>query len=441
MKRINLFFLLLILCPLSVKAIAFECPTVVSVGEEFVCKLQDPELIGLVANYQIDSIFSYESASFGSAWKHYYVGEDGFSVGDVMNRTSFSGELYFRVRSDAKSGLGYTLGLVQMEGVDSKYQNVLIEDTFRTIQIVEDVNTLDHLELSSGQLKPRFDKNITSYEATVNRDRIVIQAVATDSQAKVEGDLGEKLLNYGINSFQIRVTSQRGNVKIYNLYITRFMEERAKNGDATLKSLTVNHGKIDFKNNQYYYYVEVENAVKDIVVQAIPNSSLAVVSIQKSNSLAVGRNEIRVVVQAEDGTQCTYLIVVDRARKLSGEARIKNLTIKNYSLDFDPDTYYYELKLSGEEQLDFQVKLYDTKAHYKIIGNQNLKNNSTITIQVQAEDGTLKNYKIHIIKDGEANSNSLLTYLKIIPLILFVLLIGIVLFVKRCKDKVIHPED
>ena len=450
MKKIIYFISCFFLMMNCVGAISLDCPEVASPGEVIQCQVSDNQYIGIKANYQFDNSFIYQNTKLNSDWNHYYSDVYGFSVGNVKEYRELSIDIDLKIDMNVVVNQNYLIKLYDIEGVTSDYKYLKLNDLEKSILVVSDINTLDDLKIDRGQVSPEFDKDVIRYEAVVNSDKVVIEAIPSDSEAKVEGALGEQVLNYGTNTFVIKVISVRGNTREYYLYITRNLEEDKKetldkeedsvkkSSDFTLKHLSISEGKIDFKNDKFLYEVTVDNAVSKIEVEAVPNSDKAKVEIQNVDELRIGENTIKVVVTAEDGTVGTYVIIVNRKEKLSSDATIKNLEVIGYDLAFQADVLEYELQIEDEDKLDIRVELNDEKAKYKIIGNKNLKNNSIIKIKVVAEDGTELIYKIKITRLNEANSNAITNYVKFIPLICFIVLIIVILGVKIIRKKVLN---
>lgn len=432
MKKIILVIVCFFMMMNSSWAITLSCPEVASPGEEIKISIKESDYIGLKAKYNFGYSFIYRSMVLDSDfWNSYYDGVDGFGIGNVNNQDDLEMDINVRVDINALVDKDYTLKLVDIEGNNNEYKSVSLDDVSCTIRVLSDINTLDSLVVDGVNLSPKFDKNVFSYSAITKNNKINIKAIASDSSAIIEGDIGEKTLNIGVNTFVIKVNSPRGNIREYKLYITREVDK--KSNDATLKSLSLSSGKIDFKSDNFLYNVDVDYEVENIEVDAISNDSKAKVEIVKTNVLEVGENTIEIVVTAEDGTKGKYIVIVNRKDKLSSDASIKDLIIKNYNLEFSSDIYNYDLVIDGEKNLDIEVILNDDKAKYTIKGNNNLKDNSIIEIEVIAEDGSSQIYRININKISESNSNTIIQYIKIIPLIGFVLLISIVLIIKTIK--------
>lgn len=203
-----------------------------------------------------------------------------------------------------------------------------------------------------------------------------------------------------------------------------------KSTDATLKNIEINVGKIVFDRFKYSYDLEVEYDTKNIEVKGILNDSKAKLSIEGNTSLNVGKNEIKINVTAEDGkTKKVYVLnIIRKEKNISNNNKIKKLTIKNYSIDFNSAKNEYYLTINNDKTLSISVELENENAKYEIVGNNNLKHKSVIKINVTAEDGSKNTYTINIIKEKESTMNlklflSLSMILNVILMSLLVVLI------------------
>lgn len=437
MRKFYFLIILIGMFPFSVRALTLECPEVATQGEEIVCSIFEQEMIGLKVKYDVDSVFTYLGFQGNDFWKNYYIGAKGFAVGNINGEEDFSGNVSFRIGMDAVSGREYKIRLVNIEGVNVENQNILINEVFDTVRIVSDVNTLNKLEIVNATLNPKFSSTITSYQTSVKEESVEIRAELDDYRAKLEGDIGVQTLKYGVNPFSIRVISERGNIREYHIFVTRVL----KNKDATLKSLMINGEKIKLEKDKFYYDLEVENEVVSLDIEANKNHELSKIEIKKPEELIVGENVVTIKITAEDGTECTYVINVFRKKVLSSNNLIQSLMIKGYDLNFSKDCYFYELIISDEEKLDIDVLLESEFASYIISGNQDLKNNSKIDIVVKAENGDKRTYTIKVVREGEANSNSIFSSIRLIPLISFIILILLVLIIKKIRSRFLKLDN
>ena len=143
------------------------------------------------------------------------------------------------------------------------------------------------------------------------------------------------------------------------------------------------------------------------------------------------------VIKTKPKSKSIYLIHITRKKKLSNDSTLKSIIIKNYVLSFSQKKYKYQLEIQKENKLDIQVIPNNDLAKYKVIGNENLKNNSQIKIIVTAEDKTTTTYQINIKKEQEELTSKLLnTDSKILPIITFIILISMILIIKIIKTHV-----
>ena len=202
----------------------------------------------------------------------------------------------------------------------------------------------------------------------------------------------------------------------------------AKSSDASLKSLTLSNGTLEFSPSVLNYDVEVENDVESINVSAVTNDSKAKITSGTGNkSLSVGSNKIEVKVTAEDGsTSRTYTINVNR--KSSGseggggdtptptptvdddrskDNNLKSLEVEGHSVapGFSADNTSYSMEVDNNvTSLNINATPSDSKAKVVVFGNGALSVGiNNVNVVVTAEDGSQKVYSIKVIRKGENN--------------------------------------
>ena len=433
MMRKTIFFIgCFFLMTNNVSALSMTCPEIASLNEIIKVHIEDDNYNGIKGRLNLESGFNYQNITLNSSWKSYYDGYNGFVVGNVSNQDKLLMDVDLKIDISKEVNKDYIIELSDIVASDSEYKSIKLDNLSCKVKLVSDINTLDNIEIDGIELNPKFSKNIYLYKVTTKVDNVNIKAISSDKDSKIVGDIGKQKLNLGVNIFTIKVISARGNIKEYKIYITRELDK--KSSDVTLKSLNLSSGKIDFNRNKFLYIVDVDNDIEDIKIDAIANDSEAKIEIEKHDKLVV----IKVI--AEDGSIGIYTIIVNRKDRLSSDASIKSLTIKNYNINFKSDIYNYDLLIDGEEKLDINVILNDKKSKYKIIGNNKLDNNSAIKIEVTAEDNATLIYKINIFKLDKNNSNSIINYIKFNFLIIFIILIFIILIVKLTK-KIINKNS
>lgn len=174
----------------------------------------------------------------------------------------------------------------------------------------------------------------------------------------------------------------------------------AKDSNNYLRELTLEDVDFTFSRDVETYNIRVSEDTKNIKVRAIAESDKATVKI--SNNENINSNlPIEVMVTAEDGSLRIYKINISFEDVLDDNNRLAKLEVSGYNLSFDSNTYDYKLKIKKKvKSLDILVETLSETATYEIKNNENLKNNSQITITVTAENGDELNYNILIKKSS-----------------------------------------
>ena len=161
--------------------------------------------------------------------------------------------------------------------------------------------------------------------------------------------------------------------------------------------MTIDGYNIDFDSDTYFYNIDVSSNVDKLVINAFSNNDKAKIIINGNENLKIGKNEIKVTVEAEDGSKIIYTIYVT---KKSNICVIKLIKITNYDLNFDCNKYDYELKIDKEKSLEINVIPTSDKVKINIYNNKNLKNGDTITISANDGDDDYE-YHIKVLKNDE----------------------------------------
>ena len=270
---------------------------------------------------------------------------------------------------------------------------------------------LSMLTTDKYDLTDIFDKDVDTYEITLENDisTITVSATAEDKLSKVTGT-GKYSLKTGANEINVTVTAENGDTKVYTLKVFR-----KYNQNANLLSISIDQDVIlnpTFDKDQVTYQVVVENDIKTLTIVGTPEVKTSTVSGNGTYNLKVGDNLVELLVTAEDGTTKKYQININR--KQSSNCNISSLIAKESVLDptFNKDITFYELRvLEDVEKLTLIIDLEDDTATYKVSGNENFQiGHNIVTITVEAEDGTTKDYVLDILRQQKGTtSNKLLS--------------------------------
>ena len=215
-------------------------------------------------------------------------------------------------------------------------------------------------------------------------------------------------------------------------------ESTKKSSDATLKSITVNAGKLQFKADTTKYTVNVDKNINSLGLKATANDSKATVKITGDENFKVGNNKVTITVTAEDGTVKTYEITVVKSKYGSGP--LKDLKIKGYEISpsFDPSELKYSVEVVDTDKVDIEYTLTDEDSTVVIEGNENLvQGRNTIKVIVTEKNGTVTTYEIEVtvVKSAETVVEKTNNIWLIIIIILAVLVIAEAIYIIRKQNK------
>lgn len=288
---------------------------------------------------------------------------------------------------------------------------------------------LANLTLSTGSLNPSFAGGTITYTASVGNAITTITLTPTVSDATatitVNGTAvasgsasGNIALNVGANVINTVVTAQNGSTKTYKVTVTR-----APSADATLSNLALSAGTLNpgFSSAAIGYTATVANTTNSITITPTvtePNATVKVNgntvasgSTSGSIALTVGANVITTAVTAQDGsTTQTYTVTVTRQQ--SSNADLSDLVLSTGSLSptFNPAvTSYTDLVSNATSTITVTPTNSDANAIIKVNGNTVAGGSASsamplavgpnvVTIQVTAQDGTVKNYSVTITR-------------------------------------------
>ncbi len=273
--------------------------------------------------------------------------------------------------------------------------------------VLDDNNYLSNLTTNTG-LEQEFSKELLEYTKTTEDSRITINAIAesknatysiTDSTGNIIDTFPQEL-TLGENIFFVNVTAQNGNVRTYQITITR-----NKSSDSKLSNLTTSEGLNEEFNSESYQYTLNTKAHNLTITPTVRNeyASYKILDINgdivdNDVNLITGSNIYMIIVTAENGTTSTYNLVVNRSD--NNIATIDSLGITTNET-FDKNTFNYTIT-TDEYSLNLDnIVLTDPYATYTVEGNSDFTSDQTqeVLIKVTAEDKkTTNTYKLTVTK-------------------------------------------
>ena len=304
-------------------------------------------------------------------------------------------------------------------------------------------NNLQGLTITPGTLDPSFRANRTGYTVDVGsgvgnvtitpRLQDTTETMTVNGQDTNSGQARAIPLNgagspTGIN---IVVTAQNGSQKLYTIII----ERAALGGNNNLSGLTVSPGSLNpnpFNANRLSYIVDVGSTVTSVSVTPTrqdPNATITMngtpATSGQGRSITLngaGSNTfINILVTAQNGTQKTYTVNVNRAA-LGGNNNLSALSVSPGTLDpaFSGNTTNYMVDVASTvASITVTPREQDTAANTTVNGQatpsgqgrsiplNGAGSNTSINIVVTAPNGSPKVYTVNVSRAALGGNNNL----------------------------------
>ena len=252
------------LAPIGVSAATasagFNCPATASPGETVSCTVSatasGATLNGMTAKYTLPSGVTYVSFTPSQAFNVNASNTAGIAVGQTTGfNDSEIGVVKFQMPTSATSNQTYVINLTAIGLSDTDYNDYTPSDIDEEIRIKSSINTLSNLTVSGATID--FNANTKVYNVTIDSDKTTIGATLTDNHAGITGT-GQQKLSYGLNKFEVKVTSETGVTNTYTINITR-PDNRSTNKE--LLDFALNNYELEFKKDKFEYEIAVENNI------------------------------------------------------------------------------------------------------------------------------------------------------------------------------------
>ena len=285
-------------------------------------------------------------------------------------------------------------------------------------------NTLKSLSVEGYTIEPAFDKETTEYKLTVDEstEKININAIPNDAKASISGT-GEVNLSNGENTFEIKVTAENGNEKIYKLIVTVIDQNpiEVSIGKEKFSIVKKNNNLID--KLDYYEEVTIQINDQDVVAYKNTKTKVTLVLLKDKN------NKIEYYIY--DKQKNTYTLY--KSIKV-GEVTLQLLNNTNTLPNFKK----YTLKLQDQE-----ITYYKIKESHKVglIYGTNVKTGNTGYYVYDQNEDTLSKYYDEEVKVYQKELTKMKNYMMIfLGVVAFISIIIIITSLKKGKkhQKRIH---
>lgn len=227
---------------------------------------------------------------------------------------------------------------------------------------------------------------------------VTVVAESTDENASVV-ITGRTGLVTGNNTLTVEVTAANG-VATATYTVTIVVSEPPFSNDTSLQTF-----KVDGTNVVDGASVTIAQGRTSVSVEAVPTNAFATAAIAGNTGLQPGANEVTVTVTADDGTVKVYKVTVT-VNVPSSDTSLSSVKVDGNSVTVNADgSTVYDASF-GTEEVTVAVVTTSGTATFTVSGEKNLVvGQNTVTIAVEAEDGTAKSYTFKVVV-AAANTNT-----------------------------------
>ena len=260
------------------------------------------ELVSITA----DSVLSeFNGYNFDSS-KYVFAGRE------ILNKEGVVLTFEFKAKEEGNTTISVVNNKAAFDGSLINIEN----DAIINININRSLSSNNEiLEINSnvGYFNKEFNKNELSYNLYVDYtiNKITLSGKLADAYAKTDG-FKEYTLNGDYTPIAIKVVAEDGSSKVYTINVIKVYP---KNTNNNLSNLQIDGYSIDFNKDTLEYSIKVSSDVESLDITANAEVGTSRVNIYGNNSFKEGENIVRVVVTAEDGSEKTYTIKVNKDAK------------------------------------------------------------------------------------------------------------------------------
>ncbi len=257
--------------------------------------------------------FNYNTSKFIQAGK------------DIVDKDSTIITFTFKALKQTTTSISLSNLKASKEGTNVNI-NVSNSIDIKINRALSDNNDIVDLKPSVGKLDKEFNKDIYEYNLYVDYrvDSITLEGLLGDKYATTMG-FREYKLTSDTTVILLEVVSESGEVKTYKINVikeypkatTQIMSLSSNN---YLSSLIIDGYDIKFDKNTLEYEITVGSDVTSLDISATSEVDSASVRIYGNDDFSEGENIVTIVVTAEDGSQKTYTIKVNKEKEQASVA-------------------------------------------------------------------------------------------------------------------------
>lgn len=259
------------------------------------------DLVGISSN-SLDDYSNY----------NYLTSKYLYASNKVLDEDSVVLTFTFKAKMEQNTNIKMTNEKVAIDGTEVK----LVSNSDIDIKIARALNTnndITSLTSSIGTFDKPFDKNVLEYTLYVDYwvKSVTLNGVLGDEYASTLA-FKEYALTGDKTVITLPVVAENGDIKSYTINVVKVYPKSTNN---YLSKLEIEGYEIEFNKDTLEYSIKVSSDVETLDITAVAEDSSARVNIYGNSDFKEGENTVTVVVTAEDGSERTYTITVDKEAK------------------------------------------------------------------------------------------------------------------------------
>lgn len=259
------------------------------------------DLVGISSN-SLDEYSNY----------NYLTSKYLYASNKVIEKDSVVLTFTFKAKMEQNTNIKMTNEKVAIDGTEVK----LVSNSDIDIKIARALNTnndITSLTSSIGTFDKPFDKNVLEYTLYVDYwvKSVTLNGVLGDEYASTLA-FKEYALTGDKTVITLPVVAENGDIKSYTINVVKVYPKSTNN---YLSKLEIEGYEIEFNKDTLEYSIKVSSDVETLDITAVAEDSSARVNIYGNSDFKEGENTVTVVVTAEDGSERTYTITVDKEAK------------------------------------------------------------------------------------------------------------------------------
>ena len=259
------------------------------------------DLVGISSN-SLDDYSNY----------NYLTSKYLYASNKVLDEDSVVLTFTFKAKMEQNTNIKMTNEKVAIDGTEVK----LVSNSDIDIKIARALSTnndITSLTSSIGTFDKPFDKNVLEYTLYVDYwvKSVTLNGVLGDEYASTLA-FKEYALTSDKTVITLPVVAENGDIKSYTINVVKVYPKSTNN---YLSKLEIEGYELKFNKDTLEYSIKVSSDVETLDITAVAEDSSARVNIYGNSDFKEGENTVTVVVTAEDGSERTYTITVDKEAK------------------------------------------------------------------------------------------------------------------------------